>query len=497
MSAPGEVIDGRFKLLERLGSGGMGTVWRARDLALDREVALKEVRPLDPAFTDRNAVLRERALREARALARLSHPHVVAIHQILEPHGHPHPWIAMELLPGSTLESRLARGPLEPTEAARIGRQVLSALRAAHAAGIQHRDVKPANVMFREDGSAVLTDFGIAALNGSTSLTQTGEMIGSPEYIAPERIRGTDSDPASDLWSLGVVLYLTVEGVSPLRRDTALATLAAVLDDPLPPVRSGPLAPVLEALLVRDPAARPDGAQLDAMLAEAEAGRTPRWSEGRTLAARTSPAPSTAADRTPPDPSTLVESPHMDPHAVGRPSRRRRRTPVIAAALVVALAATAALLVTLRGNGDDGNESKDRPTGSPTDSTTPSRTPESPKPSSSPALIPAAGRWVAMLYSEPTSNGDATRDKRLAQLQQTVPDTQYVRSDEYPSLRPGYWVFFTGSFTDGREALSYCVEQDLTDNAKCVGRYISSYISDRGLECHPPVSTPTGTCRRD
>ncbi|MDG4864642.1 serine/threonine-protein kinase, partial [Streptomyces sp. T-3] len=241
MSAPGDIIDGRFELLARLGSGGMGTVWRARDTALHREVALKEVRPPDPALTgDSGDVLRERVLREARALARLSHPHVVTIHHIVDVG--PHPWIVMELLPGHTLQDRLNQGPLNARDAARMGRQVLSALSAAHSAGIQHRDVKPANVMLRADGSAVLTDFGIAALQGSTSLTATGDLIGSPEYIAPERVRGTDDDPASDLWSLGLVLYVAVEGVSPLRRATTLATLAAVLDDPVPPpVRSGPL----------------------------------------------------------------------------------------------------------------------------------------------------------------------------------------------------------------------------------------------------------------
>ncbi|NGO80621.1 serine/threonine protein kinase, partial [Streptomyces sp. YC504] len=350
MSAPGQIIDDRFELIERLGSGGMGTVWRARDTALDREVALKEVRPVDPAFIERNTVLRERVLREARALARLSHPHVVTIHQILEPGGYAHPWIVMELLPGATLQDRLSQGPLTSPEIARIGRQVLSALRAAHAAGIQHRDVKPANVMLRADGSAVLTDFGIAALQGSTALTQTGEMVGSPEFMAPERIRGTDSDPASDLWSLGLVLYVAVEGVSPLRRATTLATLAAVLDEPVPPVRSGPLAPVLEALLVRDPAARPDAARLDAMLAEVEAGRTPQWSERPTLTAP-APLPPPRVDDLQPDPSPTVQ-----------PASRRAsgRTPVIVAvvavvAVAVAVVAATALVLALRGDGNDGN----------------------------------------------------------------------------------------------------------------------------------------------
>ncbi|ALM42251.1 serine/threonine protein kinase [Streptomyces sp. FR-008] len=287
MSAPGEMIGGRFTLLAPLGSGGMGTVWRARDEVLHREVALKEVRPPDPAMTgpEAAATLRERVLREARALARLSHPHVVTIHQIVDAGAGTHPWIVMELVPGESLADRLQRGPLLPQEAATLGRQLLAALRSAHAAGIHHRDVKPANILLRTDPgvpgppSAVLTDFGIAALQGSTALTATGDLIGSPEYIAPERVRGRDDHPASDLWSLGLVLYVAVEGHSPLRRATTLATLAAVLDEPVPPpVRSGPLAAVLGALLVRDPRP-PDAATLDRLLTEAASGSAPSWAE--------------------------------------------------------------------------------------------------------------------------------------------------------------------------------------------------------------------------
>ena len=269
------LIDGRFELLERLGGGGMGLVWRARDTALEREVALKEVRPAESAVFDGDPIAahvqRERVLREARALARLHHPNVVTIYHIVDSAEHQYPWLVMELISGGSLDDRIERGPLAPADAARIGRGVLAALRAAHDAGIQHRDVKPGNVLLRADGTPVLTDFGIAALREATSLTTTGALIGSPEYIAPERIRGHEGDPASDLWSLGMLMYVAVEGHNPLRRDTALATIAAVLDAPLPePRHSGPLAPVLAALLVRDPAARPEAARLDQLLATAQ-----------------------------------------------------------------------------------------------------------------------------------------------------------------------------------------------------------------------------------
>ncbi|WNF29571.1 serine/threonine-protein kinase [Streptomyces sp. C11-1] len=273
-SPSGRVIDGRFTLVERLGSGGMGMVWRARDMALHRDVALKEVRPPDPNLAEYDPegarTLRARVLREARALARLDHPNVVTVHHIVDPGEDGYPWIVMELVAGSSLHDRLAAGPVEPAEAAELGRGVLSALRAAHASGIHHRDVKPANVLLRTDGRPVLTDFGIAAIRESTSLTATGALIGSPDYIAPERIRGTEGDPSSDLWSLGMMLYVAVEGRHPLRRATTLATLAAVLDEEIPPpVRAGALAPVLGALLTRDIAARPDAETLDALLAEA------------------------------------------------------------------------------------------------------------------------------------------------------------------------------------------------------------------------------------
>jgi tRNA A-37 threonylcarbamoyl transferase component Bud32 len=296
------VIDSRFELVERLGGGGMGLVWRAWDVALHREVALKEVRPPDPMMDEQNPAaareLRARVLREARALARLNHPHVVTIHHIVDSGENDYPWLVMELVTGGSLQDRLQRGPMTPAEAARLGREVLSALRAAHAVGIQHRDVKPGNVLLREDGRSVLTDFGIAAVRESTSLTATGSFIGSPEYMAPERINGHEGDPASDLWSLGMLLYVAVEGRHPLRRSTTLATLAAVLNQPMPPAeRAGALAPVLQALLQRDPSARPDPETLDRMLATAA---------GSASGPIAPPQPAPAAPPTPSGPAGMA-----------------------------------------------------------------------------------------------------------------------------------------------------------------------------------------------
>ncbi|MFE1755003.1 serine/threonine-protein kinase [Streptomyces anandii] len=303
------VIDGRFELEVRLGGGGMGTVWRARDLVLDRAVALKEVRPPDPGLAEYDpqgaAMLRARVLREARALARVDHPNVVTIHHVVDDGEHTYPWLVMELVTGGSLQDRLGKGPIPPAEAARLGREVLAALRAAHEVGIQHRDVKPANVLMRPDGRPVLTDFGIASIRESTALTATGSVIGTPDYMAPERISGGEGGPGSDLWSLAMMLYVAVEGHHPLRRGTTLATLAALLSEELPPpLKAGVLTGFLNAVLVKDPAGRADAETADRMLAEAAedrdtAPRNPHGAGGTTSYRLTPPPGPTAAPAAP------------------------------------------------------------------------------------------------------------------------------------------------------------------------------------------------------
>ncbi|HYQ69210.1 serine/threonine-protein kinase [Actinophytocola sp.] len=336
---PGRLVDGRFELLERLGSGGMGTVWRARDVGLHREVAIKEVRPADSALLEHNPVLaaqqRERVLRESRALARLQHPNVVSIYQIIESPDSPYPWIVMELVRGTSLDSRLQSGALTPAESARIGRDVLAALRAAHAAGILHRDVKPGNVLLRPDGGAVLTDFGIAAMHDSTQLTATGEVIGSPEYMAPERLRGDETQTASDLWSLAMLLYVAVEGYHPMRRATTMATLAAVMTEQVPPPRrAGALGPALSAVLVHDPAARPTGEQLDLMLAAAEHGALGPL----TPAGPAFPAPHTPAGAFPAQHSGPQAPRYQQPYPAYQPSEPVTRPPTARGRVVAVVA---------------------------------------------------------------------------------------------------------------------------------------------------------------
>ncbi|MEU1040183.1 protein kinase [Streptomyces sp. NPDC005551] len=265
----GRLIAGRYRLLSKLGHGGMGTVWRAKDETVDREVAVKEPRVPDHLPERERANAFERMRREARAAARLDHPAVVNVHDVAVVDGQP--WIVMELVRGRSLGAALQEGTLGVREAATVGLEVLGALEAAHAAGILHRDVKPDNVLLGSHDRVVLTDFGIAQIEGETNLTDTGGFVGSPEYIAPERVLGQRPGPASDLWSLGVVLYAATEGVSPFRRSNTPATLQSVLNatPAVPSAAKGPLAEVINGLLDKDPARRPGAARVRRLLEEA------------------------------------------------------------------------------------------------------------------------------------------------------------------------------------------------------------------------------------
>ncbi|MFI7402718.1 protein kinase [Streptomyces sp. NPDC049541] len=306
----GRLLGGRYRLTERIGSGGMGTVWQAYDELVERDVAVKQPRlPGDPE-DEHHRRAAHRLYREARAAARVDHPAAVAIHDVVvEEDGLP--WIVMELIRGESLHEVLRRGPVEASEAARIGHAVLGALDAAHAVGIVHRDVKPANVLLgapplstsleRGDphGRVVLTDFGIAHVQGEESLTVSGEFVGSLEFVAPERMSGRGAGPASDLWSLGVLLYAAVEGVSPFRRTTVESTLAAVIASEAPePKQAGPLGPLIARLLVKDPEQRPGAKETGAVLeAVAEGWPVPQAEAGAEVAQGTAGLREFADDR--------------------------------------------------------------------------------------------------------------------------------------------------------------------------------------------------------
>ncbi|MCG6499820.1 serine/threonine-protein kinase [Kitasatospora sp. A2-31] len=359
------LITGRYRLLERIGSGGMGTVWRAEDELLGRDVAVKELRVRPELSPEETATLLERTRREARSAARINQRNVVVVHDVVEHEGLP--CVVMEYVPSRTLAAVLAEnGPLPAVDAARIGREILAGLRAAHAAGVVHRDVKPGNVLLALDGRIVLTDFGIATIAGTSSLTRTGELVGSVDYLAPELVRGGTPTPASDLWALGVTLYQAVEGLPPFRRATAIETAMAIAaDPPEPPLHAGPLTPLIGSLLEKEPLERPTAEVAALLLEDTATGRTKPVDgaeHGPGLAVRSGGAPVHAATRptaggdvhsVAQPPGTLVTSgalagDHLPatPAAGSAMRRTRRRTGLRwTVAASVTAAATAGVLV--------------------------------------------------------------------------------------------------------------------------------------------------------
>ncbi|MFD8635065.1 serine/threonine-protein kinase [Streptomyces sp. NPDC059533] len=321
------VIGGRYRLQERLGRGGMGTVRRASDELLGRAVAVKELH-VDAGTRAMGA------LREARVVAQIRHPHVVVVHDVVEHEGVAH--IVMELVEGGSLADRLATsGPLTPRETARLGISLLGALGAAHERGVLHRDVKPANVLIEAGtGRAVLTDFGIARLAGATTISEAGAFVGSPEYTAPERMKGAEAGPAADLWSLGVLLCTAVTGESPFHRDSIGGILHAVVFDEIePPARLGPLRPVVRGLLERDPELRLGGPEAVRLLEACAAGEGVDG-DGEV------PEPVAVVAYSPTERATRPDAPL--PSESARPARRRAavRVGLVAALLAATVAGT-------------------------------------------------------------------------------------------------------------------------------------------------------------
>ncbi|OEV05210.1 serine/threonine-protein kinase [Streptomyces oceani] len=363
----GQLVAARYQLLERIGSGGMGTVWLAEDPVLGRQVALKKMHAPPGEDGRARATSYERTRREARSVARISHPNVVVVHDVVDHDGLP--CIVMEYVPSRTLGDVLREdGPVSVAEAVRIGHGMIRALRAAHAAGVLHRDVKPGNVLLSGDGRVVLTDFGIAVATDTSSLTRTGEVIGSADYLAPERLRGGPPDAASDLWALGATLYLALEGESPFRRDTPVGTAYAISSEPpRPPERHTALTPLIEALLTKDPADRPSAEEVEERLRDAGTSTAPG-------PANPTPAPAGSASvQAPADP---MPAPASGPPSRTVPQRRRgRRGAVAAAVAVLALVVASGAAFTLLNQEDDRGHQPpdDKPSHS---STTPPQLPQ-------------------------------------------------------------------------------------------------------------------------
>ncbi|MFG1808857.1 serine/threonine-protein kinase [Streptomyces sp. NPDC049040] len=359
----GRLVAGRYRLMERIGRGGMGTVWRAEDELLDRQVAVKKLHPPQPHMAEEEvATLFERTRREARAAARISHPNVIVVHDVVDDAGLPS--IVMEYVPSVTLGELLKeRGALPPAEAARIGRGMIAALRAAHRAGVLHRDVKPGNVLLGDAGRIVLTDFGIAQASGTSTLTRTGELIGSIDFLSPERIRGAMPGPEADLWALGATLYQAVEGKSPFRRPTAIETAYAIAEEPVVPApNAGALTRVIAGLLAKEPAERLSAEEAEGMLripageqdtALVETGFT------RQLPA-TDPPASQAAHPGGTHPPGPQHGQHAQRSAEAGPSGRRPGRWIAAVVAVAVIAGGVALVVDRANRSDTAADGSDK-----------------------------------------------------------------------------------------------------------------------------------------
>lgn len=387
-SPEGRLLAGRYRLGEVLGRGGMGTVWRAVDETLGRTVAVKELRFPTSIDEDEKRRLITRTLREAKAIARIRNNGAVTVYDVVDEDDRP--WIVMELIEGKSLAEVVREdGILTPKRAAEVGLAVLDVLRSAHREGILHRDVKPSNVLISEDGRVVLTDFGIAQVEGDPSVTSTGMLVGAPSYISPERARGKKPGPAADLWSLGGLIYASVEGCPPYDKGSAIATLTAVMTEPLdPPKNAGALEEVIYGLLAKDPALRLDDAGARALLQDvidtpdsselpepaADATRVvalppippepaPR-TKGRTREAAASASVAGAGAAGAAGTATAAAPPSVPAAGAARPAATRasltdvvpRRTLMIIAGVVVLAILAVVLAVAL--NGDSDNSAK-------------------------------------------------------------------------------------------------------------------------------------------
>ena len=418
-----EVVAGRYRLVRTIGRGGMGTVWLAHDERLQRDVAVKRLNAVGALGEDAE-IASERAMREARITARLHHPHAVSVFDVVE-HDH-QPCLVMQYFPSSSLAELAARPEgVSVEDAARIGSEVAAALHAAHDLGIVHRDVKPANVLIGGDGTAKISDFGIAHALGDATVTSIGLLTGTPGYLAPEVARGEPSTPASDVFSLGSTLYAALEGEPPFgTHDNPMALLHRVASgEHPPPQRSGALAPVLEEMLAPAPADRPDMAEVAARLAALGAAAPPVPAEdddGDLLAVFRDEAPMAGASPAPPGPPTAPA-----PESPG-PSRRRRALAVLALTAVIAAIALGVALT----RGSEDPEAAPRGTRTPT--ATSSSTETTPTPSvrtTSPSPTPTPSPSRTPSPSPSPSSTPASADPTAAELREALRD--------YYALLPG------------------------------------------------------------
>ena len=373
MSEPQALVADRYRLLNHVGSGGMGVVWEAWDERLERRVAVKQLRRQSGASTVEAELANKRAMREARLTARLQHPHAVSVFDVVEQDGQL--WLIMQFVPSITLAAVLHDGgPLQPNEAAQVGALVASALTAAHAVGIVHRDVKPGNILIAEDGTALISDFGIAHALGDATLTTSGMIHGTPAYLAPEVARGNEANFAADVFSLGATLYSAMEGTPPFGTDeNSIALLHRVASGQFPPPqRSGALTPIILEMLSADPGARPSMRGVADNLARLAAGSSSARDQAAALSASEEGPTAGEIDQVPthdlssPKTGQTTASGHDSPAALApeglnqRSTQPRRNRVVAAAVAVIALIGVGILIAAMLPDDRKASRSSDR-----------------------------------------------------------------------------------------------------------------------------------------
>ncbi len=423
-------IRDRYRLLEPIGGGAMGTVWRAQDEMLGRTVAIKELLLPHDHDEHRTEEAKNRAMREARIAARLQHSHAITVFAVLEEEDRP--WLVMEYLASKSFAVLIGEEPVAVDDAIRVGAQISSALAGAHRAGIVHRDVKPANILVSEDGTAKITDFGISRAIGDVKLTATGEIAGTPAYLAPEVARGEDADFAADVFSLGATLYAAVEGQSPYgTADNPIALLYKASSGEIePPTKAERLTPLLLRMLATDPAERPSmdevEQELRAMLTDAE--------PGESVLAATVPEAEVAdvPAAVPTVPATIAVPPPPGEVAAVSPGARKGMIAVGAGAALLCVAVVVAILLVVRQKPPQDNAAP------PAASQPPASASVTPSPSASPTPAPS---------SAPTTTPPPTSTS-VSPVSATVTAGQAL--DAYYKLLPGNpaeaWKLLTDKF---------------------------------------------------